>query len=93
VEDKLRQQSLEKKSTYYKDQGKKSWKYQSSQSQSSNSSGDENHKARVEDTRNIITQKKVNKARYAWKEKTTRAMKRRWARYALPEGFLECGFP
>jgi hypothetical protein len=93
VEDKLRQHSSEKKSTYYKDQGKKSQKYQSSQSQSSDSSGDENHKARVEDARNIITQKKVNKARYAWKEKTTRAMERRWARYALPEGFAESGFP
>jgi hypothetical protein len=93
VEDKLRQHSSEKKSTYYKDQGKKSQKYQSSQSQSSDSSGDENHKARVEDARNIITQKKVNKARYAWKEKTTRAMERRCARYALPEGFAECGFP
>jgi hypothetical protein len=68
VEDKLRQHSLEKKSTYYKDQGKKSRKYQSSQSRSSDSSGDENRKARVEDARNIITQKKVNKARYAWKE-------------------------
>jgi hypothetical protein len=63
VEDNLRQHSLEKKSTYYEDQGKKSRKYQSSQSQSSDSSGDENCKARVEDARNIITQKKVNKAR------------------------------
>jgi hypothetical protein len=45
VEDKLRQHSSEKKSTYYKGQGKTSRKYQSSQSQSSDSSGDENHKA------------------------------------------------
>jgi hypothetical protein len=44
VEDKLRQHSSEKKSTYYKDQGKKNRRYQSSQSQSS-SSGDKNHKA------------------------------------------------
>jgi hypothetical protein len=65
VEDKLRQHSSEKKSTYYEDQGKKSQKYQSSQSQSSDSSGDENRKERVEDARNIITQKKVNKACYA----------------------------
>jgi hypothetical protein len=68
VEDKLRQHSSEKKSTYYKDQGKKSRKYQSSQSQISDSSGDENQKARTEDARNIIVQKKVNKARYAWYE-------------------------
>jgi hypothetical protein len=68
VEDKLRQCSPEKKSTYYEDQRKKNQRYQSSQSQSSDSSNDENHKAQEEDARNIITQKKVNKARYAWKE-------------------------
>jgi hypothetical protein len=66
VEDKLRQHSSEKKSAYYEDQGKKSRKYQSSQSQTSDSSGNENHKARTEDARNIIAQKRVNKARYAW---------------------------
>jgi hypothetical protein len=54
VEDKLKQHSLENKSAYYEDQGKKSRKYQSSQSQISDSSGDENHKARTEDARNII---------------------------------------
>jgi hypothetical protein len=68
VEDKLRQCSSGKKSTCYEDQEKKNRRYQSSQSQSSDSSYEENHKARVEDARNIITQKKVNKARYAWKE-------------------------
>jgi hypothetical protein len=68
LEDKLRQRSSEKKSTHYEDQGKKNRRYQSSQSQSSDSSNDENNKARVEDARNIITQKKLNKARYAWKE-------------------------
>jgi hypothetical protein len=66
VEDKLRQHSSEKKSTYYEDQGKKSRKYQSSQNQISESSSDENHKARTEDARNIIAQKRVNKTRYAW---------------------------
>jgi hypothetical protein len=68
VEDKLKQHSSEKKSTYYEDQGKKSRKYQSSQSQISDSSGDKNHKARTEDARNIIAQTRVNKARYAWNE-------------------------
>jgi hypothetical protein len=69
VEDKLRQHSSEKKSTYYEDQGKKSRKYQSSESQISDSSGDENHKVRTEDARNIIAQTRVNKARYVWNEK------------------------
>jgi hypothetical protein len=49
VEDKLKQHSLEKKSIYYEDKGKKSRKYQSSQSQISDSTGDEDHKARTED--------------------------------------------
>jgi hypothetical protein len=66
--DKLRKYSLEKKSIHYEDKGKKSTKYQSSQSQTSNSSGDEKHKARREDARNIIAQARVNKACYAWKE-------------------------
>jgi hypothetical protein len=45
----------------------RSQKYQFSQSQSSDSSGEKTtrHEWR---TRNIIAQKKVNKARYAWKE-------------------------
>jgi hypothetical protein len=96
VEDKLRQHSLEKKSTYYEDQGKKSRKYQSSQSQSSDSSGGENRKVRVEDARNIITQQKVNKARYAWKEENYEddekemgalCFTQRVRRTRLPKGF------
>jgi hypothetical protein len=68
VEARLRKYSLEKKSTCYEDKGKKSIKYQSSQSQTSDSSGDEKRKSRREDARNIIAQARVNKARYAWKE-------------------------
>jgi hypothetical protein len=63
---KLKQHSSEKKSTYYKDKGKKSRKYQSSQSQISDPTGDKDHKARTEDARNIIAQSRVNKVRYAW---------------------------
>jgi hypothetical protein len=96
VEDKLRQHSLEKKSKYYEGRGKTSQKYQSSQSQSSNSSGDENRKAQMEDARNIITQKKVNKARYAWKEENYEddekemgalCFTRRVRRTRVPKGF------
>jgi hypothetical protein len=68
VEDRLRKHSPEKKSTCYEDKGKKSRKYQSSQSQTSDSSGDEKCKARMEDARKIIAQARVDKARYAWKE-------------------------
>jgi hypothetical protein len=41
VEDRLRKRSPEKKTTRYEDKEKKSIKYQSSQSQTSDSSGDE----------------------------------------------------
>jgi hypothetical protein len=68
VEDRLRKHSPEKKSTCYEDKGKKSIKYQSSQSQTSDSSSDKKRKARREDARNIIAQGRVNKACYAWKE-------------------------
>jgi hypothetical protein len=96
VEDKLRQHSSEKKSTYYEGHEKKSRKYQSSQSQSSDSSVDENHKAQVEDARNIIAHKKVNKARYAWKEENYEddekemgalCFTRRVRRTRVPKGF------
>jgi hypothetical protein len=69
---------------------------QPSQSQSSGSTDDENHKAWVEDARNIITQKKVNKACYAWKEENYEDDKtemgalcftRRVRRTRVPKGF------
>jgi hypothetical protein len=41
VEDRLRKLSLERKATYHKDKGKESIKYQSPQSQTSNSTDDE----------------------------------------------------
>jgi hypothetical protein len=68
VEDKLRKHSPEKKTTHYEDKGKKSIKYQPSQSQTSYSSGDEKRRAQREDARNIIAQTRVNNACYAWKE-------------------------
>jgi hypothetical protein len=96
VEDKLRQHSSEKKSTYYEGQGKKSQKYQSSQSQISDSSGNENHKTQTDDVRNIIAQKRMNKARYARneenykndkKEMGTLCFTRRVRRMQVPKGF------
>jgi hypothetical protein len=47
VEDKLRKHSSEKKATYYRDKGKENVKYQSSQSQTSDSSGDEKRRALI----------------------------------------------
>jgi hypothetical protein len=60
VEDRLRKHSPEKKTTRCKDKGKENIKYQSSQSQTSDSSGDEKLWARREDARNIIAQMRVN---------------------------------
>jgi hypothetical protein len=68
VEERLRKHSSKKKSTYFEDKGKKNIKYQSSQSQTSDSSGDEKLKERREDARNFIAQARVNKEHYAWKE-------------------------
>jgi hypothetical protein len=68
VEDRLRKHSPEKKVTYHKDKGKENFKHQPSQSQTSESSGDEQRRARREDARNVIAQARVNNARYAWKE-------------------------
>jgi hypothetical protein len=68
VEDILRKHSSEKKVTYYRDKGKENVKYQSSQSQTSDSSGDEKRRAQREDARNIIAQTRVNNTHYAWKE-------------------------
>jgi hypothetical protein len=68
VEDRLRKHSPEKKTTCYEDKGKEDIKYQSSQSQASDSSGDEKRRTGREDARNIIEQTRVDNARYAWKE-------------------------
>jgi hypothetical protein len=94
VEDRLRKHSPEKKTTCYKDKGKKSMKYQSSQSQISDSSGDGKHMARREDARNIIAQTRVNNARYAWKEENYEdeemgalCFTRRVSRTRVPKGF------
>jgi hypothetical protein len=68
VEDRLRNHTPEKKTMSNEDKGKENIKYQSSQSQASDSSGDEKRRTRREDVRNIITQTKVNNACYTWKE-------------------------
>jgi hypothetical protein len=68
VEDRLRKHPPEKKATYHKEKRRESFKRQPSQSQTSESSGDEKRKAWREDARNFIAQARLNNARYAWKE-------------------------
>jgi hypothetical protein len=68
VGDELKQKSSGKKSTYHEHTERRSRKSQSPQNQRTNSPSRENHEARREDARNIITQARVNKSRYAWDE-------------------------
>jgi hypothetical protein len=96
VEDRLRKRSLERKVTYYEDEEKANFKRKPSQSQTSESSGDEKRRARREDVRNIIAQARVNNARYAWKEENYEdgekemgalCFTRRVRRTRVPKGF------
>jgi hypothetical protein len=68
VEDRLREHLPEKNATYYKEKQNEGLRHQPSQNETSESSGDEKCRKRREDTRNIIAQTRVNKARHAWKE-------------------------
>jgi hypothetical protein len=96
VEDRLRKHPPEKKATYHKEKRREGFKHQPSQSQISESSGDEKRKARRENTRNIIAQARVNNARYAWKEENyeddkkemgTLCFTQRVRRTRVPKGF------
>jgi hypothetical protein len=96
VEDRLRKRSPERKATYYEDKGKESIKCQSSQSQTSDLSGNEKCRARREDARNIIAQARVNNAWYVWKEENYEdnekemgalCFTRRVHRTRVPKGF------
>jgi hypothetical protein len=68
VEDKLRGNISEKKSTYHSERQKEEVKRKPSRNETSESSGDEKCQKRKEDTRNIIAQARVNNSRYAWRE-------------------------
>jgi hypothetical protein len=68
VEDKLRGNISEKKSTHRSERQKEEVKHKSSRNETSESSEDEKRKKRKEDARNIIAQARVNNSRYAWRE-------------------------
>jgi hypothetical protein len=96
IEDRLKKHPPEKKATYHKEKRRESFKRQPSQSQTSESSGDEKRKAQREDARNIIAQIRVNNACYAWKEENYKDDKtemgalcftRRVRRTRVPKGF------
>jgi hypothetical protein len=96
VEDRLRKHSPMDKVTHCKDKGEGKIKHQSSQSQTSDSSGDEKRRVQREDARNIIAQTRVNNMHYAWKEENYEDDKkemgalcftRRVHRTRVPKGF------
>jgi hypothetical protein len=68
VGDELKQKSLGKKSIYHEYTRRRSQRSQSPPSQRTSSPGKTDNEARMEDTRNIITHARVNKARYAGEE-------------------------
>jgi hypothetical protein len=65
VEEKLKGNISEKKSTYQSEREKEEVKHKSSQNKTSESSEDEKRQKRKEDARNIIAQARVNNSRYA----------------------------
>jgi hypothetical protein len=96
VGDKLKQKSVGKKSTYHEHTRRRSQRSQSPLSQKTSSPGKTDNEARREDTRNIITQARVNKARYAWdeenyedeeKEMGALCFTQRVRRMRVPKGF------
>jgi hypothetical protein len=96
VEDELKQKSLGRESTYREHRERRSRKSQSPQTRRTNSPDRKDHEARREDARNIITQARVNKSRYAWdeenyedeeKEMGAPCFTRRVRRTRVPKGF------
>jgi hypothetical protein len=96
VEDRLRKHLLEEKMTYRKEKRKEGLKRQPSQNETSESSGDEKRQTQREDTKNVIAQARVNKARHAWKEENYEddekemgesCFTRRVRRTRVPKGF------
>jgi hypothetical protein len=96
VEEKLKGNVLEKKSTQRSERKKEEVKHKSSRNETSESSKDEKHQKRKEDARNIIAQARVNNSRYAWREENyeddekemgTLCFTRRVCKTRVPKGF------
>jgi hypothetical protein len=68
VEEKLKGNISEKKSTHRSERKKEEVKHKSSRNETSESSEDKKSQKRKEDARNIIAQARVNNSRYAWRE-------------------------
>jgi hypothetical protein len=96
LEEKLKGNILEKKSTYRSERKKEEVKRKSPRDETSESSEDEKRQKRKVDARNIIAQARVNNSRYAWRkenyeddEKEIGALcfTRRFRKTRVPKGF------
>jgi hypothetical protein len=96
VEDKLRGNLSEKKSTHHSEREKEEVKRKSSWNETSECSEDEKRQKRKEDARNIIAQARVNNSHYAWREENYEDNKkemdalcftRRVRKTRVPKGF------
>jgi hypothetical protein len=96
VEDKLKGNLPEKKSTHRRERQKEEVKHKSSRNKTSESSEDEKRQKRKEDARNIIAQARVNNSRCAWREENYEDNKkemgalcftRRVRKMRVPKGF------
>jgi hypothetical protein len=96
VEEKLKGNILEKKSTYQSAREKEEVKRKSSRNETSESSEDKKRQKRKEDARNIIAQARVNNSCYAWREENYKddgkemgalCFARRVRKTRVPKGF------
>jgi hypothetical protein len=96
VEDKLRGNLPEKKSTHCRERQKEEVKRKSLRDETSESSEDDKCQKWKEDARNIIAQARVNNSRYAWREENYKDNKkemgvlcftRRVRKTRVPKGF------
>jgi hypothetical protein len=93
VEEKLKGNILEKKSTHHSKRKKEEVKRKSLRNEISESSEDEKSQKRKEDARNIIAQARVNNSRYAWREENYEDDKKEMGALCFTQGFAKHGYP
>jgi hypothetical protein len=96
VEDKIREQGPETKSTSYKGNRKEKFRYNCVDNEYSKSSEEKKRQEKKEDARSIIAQARVNKSRHAWREENCKdddkdmgalCFTRRVRKTRVPKGF------
>jgi hypothetical protein len=93
VEDKLRGNLPDKKSTHRREKQKEEVKCTSSRNETSESSEDEKRQKRKEDARNIIAQARVNNSRYAWREENYGDNEKEMGALCFTRRFAKCEYP